>query len=122
MTYYSVYGTVVMPREVYEKERIGILHGLMQWSPDSEAESTFSVLNINSRTIGISFDDFSSYQKNIYRDIRESLLKELKALKEKYSDSVKGELMITSTDGEYYAARIELDREEYELFTLQRSN
>jgi hypothetical protein len=118
--YYDVFGTVTMPVEVLEKERNAILREIMQWSPESDADQTFSIQNINSKTVAVSFDDSDDYQSNRYHAIGEYLVRGLRALKQKYPESVKGELLIVAIGGvSYSASRIDLDEETFVLYTLQ---
>ena len=117
--YYDVYGTVTMPVEVFEKEKNAILGSIMQWAPDSDAENVFSVIDVNSKTKAIIFDYEEDYTGNTYRNIGEYLIMGFGALKNKYPDQVKGEVLLISTDGMYYAAKLDMDGDKVVLYTLQ---
>lgn len=120
---YSVYGTVSIPKRIYDKEKNSILYKLLDWHPENSfADNCYCISDINSFTIGIFFDHVEKYTDNVYYDIAEPLISSLKTLKEKYPDRVLGDILIISTDGEYYAARINLNESGPKLYFLEEQN
>ncbi len=118
--YYEVCGQITMSKDVFEKEKEDILKELLEWeSSDMEGSLTVEE-NDSSGNVTFDFEDDQSH--NYYRDIAEVLIDTLYDLKLIYPEDIKGEVFITSTDGDYYAAKIKLDYQYPEYSVLSKKN
>lgn len=117
--YYDVYGTILLNKEVFEKEKGAILAPIMEYGPDSYSDSQFEIFSVNSKYLSIVFNGADSYGPNTYSGILEPLVRRMRALKEKYPNDVFGKVLVIDLHKEYEAHMLDLNGQTFVYKTLQ---